>query len=205
MKIGDRIKQRREELGYSVEYVANTLCKNKATIYRYESNEIENLPISVLEPLAKILKTTPGHLMGWNQKEKAKAIRIPVLGSISAGIPLEAITEIDSSEWEEIPAQMADIADYFALKITGQSMEPRISEGDVVIVRVQNDIESGEVGVVIVNECDATVKKVVKQENGIMLVAYNQSVYPPKFYDNKEIEELPVEIVGKVVELRAKF
>lgn len=67
MKIGDRIKKRRVELGYSVDEVADKLGKNRATVYRYESNEIENLPITTLEPLAKALNTTPAHLMGWEE------------------------------------------------------------------------------------------------------------------------------------------
>lgn len=65
MTIGEQIKKRRLELGYSVEDVAEMLGKNRATIYRYENNEIENLPANVLEPLAKVLQTTPAHLMGW--------------------------------------------------------------------------------------------------------------------------------------------
>lgn len=69
MNVGQRIKERRKELNLSVDDVAKKLQKNKATIYRYESNEIENLPISILEPLANILETTPAFLMGWSNKE----------------------------------------------------------------------------------------------------------------------------------------
>lgn len=65
MNIGERIKLRRKELGLSVDQVAEKLNKNRATIYRYESNEIENLPINILEPLANVLNTTPAYLMGW--------------------------------------------------------------------------------------------------------------------------------------------
>ena len=63
MNIGERIKQRRKELNLSVDDVANRLNKNRATIYRYESNDIENLPITILEPLAQILQTTPIYLL----------------------------------------------------------------------------------------------------------------------------------------------
>ncbi len=68
MNIGERIKQRRTELGLSVDEVASRLGKNRATIYRYENNNIENFPITVLEPLAKILNTTPAYLMGWEKE-----------------------------------------------------------------------------------------------------------------------------------------
>lgn len=70
MNIGERIKQRRIALGLSVDEIAKQIGKNRATIYRYESSEIENLPTSVLEPLAKALHTTPAILMGWEQPLK---------------------------------------------------------------------------------------------------------------------------------------
>lgn len=75
MTIGERIKQRRMELGLSVDEVAEKLGKNRATVYRYESNEIENLPVGTLEPLAKILETTPAQLMGWEDEEQDENYR----------------------------------------------------------------------------------------------------------------------------------
>ena len=69
MKIGERIKQRRLELGYTADMLAKMLNKNRATIYRYENGDIENMPIDVLEPLAKALNTTPAYLMGWKDPE----------------------------------------------------------------------------------------------------------------------------------------
>lgn len=72
MKIGDRIKQRRKLLGMTVDELAEKLQKNRATIYRYESSEIEKLPTTVLEPLAVALKTTPSYLMGWEDENPAE-------------------------------------------------------------------------------------------------------------------------------------
>ncbi len=73
MSIGTRIKLRRKELGFTADEVADRLGKNRATIYRYESDEIENLPLTILEPLAKVLQTSPEYLMGWNNtSEKLK-------------------------------------------------------------------------------------------------------------------------------------
>lgn len=170
-----------------------------------------------IDLISKALGVSPAYLMGWDEEfnkdgklaedvEKIeKGVKIPVLGSIAAGIPIEAIEHFDSDEWEEIPEEMALHADYFALKIKGDSMEPKFSEDDVVIVKKQSDVESGEIAVVIVNGCDATVKKIIKEPNGIMLVANNAAVYPPKFYDQEAVINLPVRIIGKVVELRAKF
>ena len=67
MRIGERIKKRRLELGYTADALAKLLNKNRATIYRYENGDIENMPIDVLEPLAKALNTTPAYLMGWQE------------------------------------------------------------------------------------------------------------------------------------------
>lgn len=130
------------------------------------------------------------------------AVRIPVLGKVAAGIPLEAIEEV--LDWEEIPADMAARGEYFALKIKGDSMSPRIMDGDVVIVRQQPDVESGEVAIVKIDGDEATCKRVLKQDNGITLVPFNPA-YHPKSYNKNEIAELPIVIVGKVVELRGKF
>lgn len=136
-------------------------------------------------------------------KQRIKGVQIPVLGYVRAGVPLDAVEEI--LDWEEIHPSMAETGDFFALKIKGDSMEPRITEGDVVIVREQPDVESGEVAIVLVNGDDATVKKLVKYENGsIALVAFNPA-YQPMLFTPEQIESLPVRVIGKVVELRGKF
>ena len=132
-----------------------------------------------------------------------KGIRIPVLGRVAAGIPIEAITDIE--DWEEIPQSMAKTGEYFALKIAGKSMEPRMMDGDVVIVRRQSDVDSGDIAVVLVNGNDATVKKISKSDAGLTLIGWNPSVYIPKTYNKKECKELPVTILGKVVEIRGKL
>lgn len=130
----------------------------------------------------------------------AKGVRIPVIGRVAAGIPIEAIEDID--EWEEIPEAMAKNGEYFALRIKGESMSPKLQPGDIVIVKKQNDVDTGDTAIVLVNGNDATVKQIKKTEAGIMLVGLNLEVYQPHFYSNKEIEELPVKIIGKVVESR---
>lgn len=137
-----------------------------------------------------------------SQQPRDKGIRIPVLGRVVAGIPIEAIEEI--IDWEEISQKLAASGKFFALRVCGHSMEPRILEGDVVIVRQQEDVDSGDIAIVMVNGDEATVKRVKKQEDGITLIATNTSVYEPHFYSNQEIRDLPVRILGKVVELRGK-
>lgn len=90
------------------------------------------------------------------------------------------------------------------MQINGDSMEPKFSKGDVVIVRKQDDAESGDIVIAMVNGDDATCKRLKKYQEGIGLVSTNPA-YEPMYFSNKEIEEKPVRIIGKVVELRAKF
>lgn len=132
----------------------------------------------------------------------SKGVKIPVLGTVIAGIPIEAIEEI--IDYEEISVEMSKQGEFFALQIKGDSMEPKMSAGDVVIVRKQEDVDSGDIAIVLVNGNEATVKKIIKFENGINLVPSNHN-YDVITYTNEQIEKLPVRVIGKVVELRAKF
>ncbi len=140
-----------------------------------------------------------GSLIG---KKKSKSILIPVLGRVAAGIPIEATTEIIDTE--EIPEEMAKTGDFFALKIKGNSMEPRIMDGDVVIVRKQDEAENGDVIIAMVNGDDATCKRLRKYKDGIELISNNPS-YKPMFFSDMDVQTKPVRIIGKVVELRGKF
>ena len=135
------------------------------------------------------------------QPEK-RAVTINVLGRVAAGIPLEAIEDIIDTE--EISEEMAKTGEFFGLQINGDSMEPKFSKGDVVIVRKQDDAESGDIVIAMVNGDDATCKRLKKYQEGIALISTNPA-YDPMYFSNKEIEEKPVHIIGKVVELRAKF
>lgn len=99
---------------------------------------------------------------------------------------------------------MAKTGEFFGLQIHGDSMEPRMCEGDVVIVRKQEDAESGDIVIAMVNGDDATCKRLRKYRDGIELISNNPS-YEPMFFSNQEIQEKPVRIIGKVVELRGKF
>lgn len=128
---------------------------------------------------------------------------IPVLGDVAAGIPIEAVTDI--IDYEEIsPDLLSNGSEYFALRIKGKSMQPKIDEGDVVIVRKQPDVDSGQIAIVGVNGDNATCKKVIKQEKGILLISLNHA-YEPIFYSYEDIKKIPITILGRVVELRAKF
>ena len=127
---------------------------------------------------------------------------INVLGRVAAGIPIDAVTDIIDTE--EISQEMARTGEFFGLQIKGDSMEPKISDGDVVIVRQQNDAESGDIVIATINGDEATCKRIRKYRDGIELVS-NNPCYEPMFFSNEEIENKPVRIIGRVVELRAKF
>lgn len=157
--------------------------------------------------ISKALNVSESWLMGndvpINRVEpKKKGITINVLGRVAAGIPIEAVENIIDTE--EITEEMARTGTFFGLQIHGDSMEPRMCEGDVVIVRQQEDAESGDIVIATVNGSDATCKRLRKYRDGIELIS-NNPAYAPMFYSNEEIVEKPVRIIGKVVELRGKF
>lgn len=201
------MKTRRKELCLSAETIAERIHVSPTTIYRYEKGDIEKVPSDVLIEIAAALHTTPAYLMGWEEDESTatsspNAVKIPVLGRVAAGLPITAVENI--LDYEEIPHSLAATGEFVALQIKGQSMEPRIYEGDIVIVRVQPTAETGDLAVVIVNGDEATVKKIKILPEGILLQPFNPT-YQPMFYSCSDIENKPVRIFGKVVELRAKF
>lgn len=135
--------------------------------------------------------------------DKPQGVKIPILGTVVAGIPITAIEDILG--YEEITRDMAKHGDFFALQIQGHSMEPNLWDGDIVIVRSQPTVENNEIAIILVNGDEATVKLVKKSPEGITLIGFNTKVYPPHFYTVHEIETLPVTIVGKVIEGRRRF
>lgn len=157
--------------------------------------ETSPLPISWVGTITSFL-----YLEELNTKKAG--VSIPVLGRVAAGLPIEAIEDIIDTE--EISEEMAATGNFFGLKIHGDSMEPRISSGDVVIVRQQDDAESGDIVIATVNGTDATCKRLRKYRDGIELIS-NNPAYKPMFFSNEEIVEIPVRILGRVVELRGKF
>lgn len=131
-----------------------------------------------------------------------RGTKIPVLGEVAAGTPIFA--EENYIGYEEISDELEKTGKFFGLKIKGNSMEPRIIEGDTVIVRQQDDAESGDIVIVLINGDSATCKRLMKYKDGISLISFNPT-YQPMNYTNKEIEEKPIRIIGKVVENRQKY
>lgn len=198
MGIGDRIKSLREKRGVMQQDVCEALNIEQSTLANYENNR--RVPkVEILMKIADYYNVSVDYLLGRDRAD-AENHRIPVLGNVAAGLPLSAIQDVEG--WEEIPSTFGDAREYFALTVKGHSMEPRIWDGDRVIVHKQSDVDSGQTAVVLVNGDEATVKRIKKMEGGIMLIALNPAVYQPHFYSAKDIRELPVRIIGLVKEVR---
>lgn len=208
-KLYINIRNRRKELGMNQEALAAKMgYTNRSSIAKIENGSVD-IPQSKIIQFAKVLETTPGDLMGVVEykelSDKTKptpSVRIPVFSHVAAGIPIDAIEDV--VDWEEIPEDMSRTGEYFGLKVKGDSMQPRIAEGDTVIVHQQSDAESGEVVIVRINGDYATCKRLAKYAGGISLISFNP-LYEPINFTEKEIREIPVEIIGKVVENRQKY
>lgn len=194
----DAIRRIRFERHMTQEEFAQLLGTSKQNISRYESGEVSP-KISTAAAMARILGITLGEINGEDTTPKT-SIRVPVYGTIPAGIPMEAIEDI--LDYEEIPAAMGRGGkEYFALKVKGDSMAPEYLDGDVIIIRQSATCDSGDDCAVMINGEDATFKRVRLSPSGMALMPINPT-YEPLFFTHRQIEELPVRILGVVVELR---
>lgn len=201
-EVVELVKKLTEDQGMSMSELARRVGTAKSAISRY-FNGTREFPLNKVEEFASALHTTPDYLLGMEyEPQSSQGLKIPVLGTVAAGIPISAVEDI--LDYEEVPQSWKSQGEFFGLRIKGDSMEPRMESGDVVIVKQQSDANSGDTVIVLVNGDDATCKKLQKTDNGIMLVSTN-SKYPPMFYSNEDIRTKPVVILGKVVELRQKY
>lgn len=203
---GDRVRIRREELNITQAELAKKLgYKSRSSINKIELNQ-RNMKQSQIVALATALDTTPAYLMGWKEKasQPHETFTIPVLGKVAAGIPIEAVENI--IDYEELSSDIFkdSPASYFGLKIKGHSMEPRICDGDYVIVHKQDDAECDDIVIAMVNGDEAVCKRLKKYAEGIALISLNPA-YEPMVYTPDQIDGLPVKVIGKVVELRGKL
>ena len=203
---GDRVRARREELSLTQAELAKKMgYKSRSSINKIELNQ-RNMKQSQIAALATALDTTPAYLMGWNEEEtqQHETFTIPVLGRVAAGIPIEAVEDV--IDYEELSSDIFKDSpkSYFGLKIKGHSMEPRICDGDYVIVHKQDDAECDDIVIARVNGEEATCKRLKKYAEGIALISLNPA-YEPMVYTPDQIDGLPVKVIGKVVELRGKL
>lgn len=202
--IGERIKEARKTAGLTQVELAKKTELSRSYIGDIEKDRY-NPSVSTLQLIAKATNTPLEELLPSTKSPSSdsQGVRIPVLGRVVAGIPLDAIEEI--IDYEEIPKSMAATGEFFALQVKGDSMLPTLKDGDVVIVKKQPTVDSGDIAIVLVNGNEATVKEVKESPAGITLIGHNVAVYTPQFYSNEEIKSLPVQVLGKVVEMRRKF
>ncbi len=200
----NRIRLLRSSCEMKQSDLAKQLNVRQNTISNWETGRSEP-DFATLQKMARIFDTTIDYILG-NSSEKSPAnlssiVQIPVLGSIPAGIPLEAIEDI--VDWEDIPKAMCSGGkEFFALKVKGDSMWPDFLEGDIVILRKTPSCETGDVCAVLVNGDEATLKTVKFAEDGSLTITPKNPSYPPKTFTPEQIRQLPVSIAGVVVELR---
>ena len=204
----NRIKEIRKSKKLTQGELGALVGVSAAAVSQWEIGK-SNISYNFAVELSDALGVSVDYLLGkentftGNELKKEPGARSPVVGAIRAGIPITAIEEVE--DWEEIPAAMARGGDYIALRVRGSSMEPKIYDGDIAIIRRQETVENGQVAAILINGDEATIKKVKRTPEGIMLIAFNAEVYEPHFYTNAEIAELPLRIYGRLVEVRRKF
>lgn len=211
MDLYSNIKRRRTELGMTQDELAKKMgYSEKSMISKIENGKID-LPQSKIVEFANALGTTPSILMGWREdrtemskKKSPDHFRIPVLGHVAAGIPIEMIDDVIDFEDLRKDEFRCPEKEYFGLKIEGHSMEPKICDGDVVIVHSQNDAEDDQIVIAAVNGDHATCKRLKRYADSLTLVPINPA-FDPMTFTAREIIEKPVTILGIVVELRRKF
>ncbi len=194
MTVGERIRNLRKEKGMSADKLGELIGKDRATVYRYESQDIENMPTSVLEPLAKALGTTPAELMGWNSNvsplPKSNVFMRPLFNSVAAGFGVVA----DNTIVSYIPTFITTPSEqeqYIWISVQGDSMSPLIDDGSEILVKKQDCVDNGQIGVVLIDGEDAVVKKISYGDNWIELISINP-YYPPRRFEGADVQRVRV-------------
>lgn len=191
MTVGEKIKQLRKEKGMSADRLAELIGKDRATVYRYESSDIEKLPTNVLEPLAKALGTTPAALMGWESSapQQGNIYMLPLFASTAAGFGLTAEAPI-----EHIPAYLDTPSErerYIWVKAQGDSMSPLIDDGSELLIKKQDSIESGQIGAAMIDGTQAVIRRICFDGDRIELQSVNP-YYPPLRFEARERDRVRV-------------
>ena len=223
MTLTDRIELLCEERGISIRQMEREAAIGQGSTSKWKAGAYRPASTSV-QRIASYFGVSMDYLMGDSdetlssamvenmktrrQRESeagepdAVSVSIPVLGRVAAGVPLTAEEQILG--YEDIPVEWTCLGDHFALRVKGDSMNPRICEGDVLIVRKQKNADSGDIVVVRIGDEDATVKRFIRNDSSITLQPFNPA-YDPLVFSNKQIKALPVTVIGRVIENRQKY
>ncbi|WP_440249083.1 LexA family protein [Dialister succinatiphilus] len=202
---GDKLRQAMGKAEMNATELSEKTGISKSTISRYLSGGYIAKQRNLLK-LSLALHVEPKFLFpdaAQELDENLKVYRIPIVGKVVAGTPIDAIENI--TDYIRVTNPAAADGSYYALHVTGASMEPEMREGDLVIVHKQDYFDSGDICIVLVNGNEATVKKVIKSDQGLTLIGFNATVYPPHFYNARQVEELPVRVIGKVKQVRRSY
>ena len=199
---GNRIKLLREEKKIRQGELAKVLSISPSAVGMYERDEREPNDEITLK-LANYFGVSTDYLLGKsdNRNSDVPISRIPILGTVKAGY--DWLAEENIVDYITLKENIPNVDEYYALRITGDSMLPLLAEGDLVIVHDQDDVESGQTAVVLINGEEATVKKVIKTKDGIELHAMNP-YYPAKKFTFEDMQKIPVKIIGRVREAKIK-
>lgn len=205
MNIGNRIKIKRLENNLTLEELGKKADVSRATMQRYESGKITNIPSDRIERISEALGVSPAFIMGWEDENNEpilenipgiitpiKMKRIPILGTISCGKPIFADQNYDGYFMIDTNLPEAD----FVLKAKGDSMiEANIFEGDFVFFRKQRDVDNGTIAAVLIDE-EATLKRVNKSNDVLILQPCNKN-YEPLIYSKDDDKNIV--ILGQMV------
>ena len=214
MTVGDRIRQARLEQDVTQQELADNIGVSKQAVYKYENNIVTNIPTDKVDAIAKRLRVSPAYLMGWEEQPAPAASKeptippgfepmpamdvVPLVGRIACGTPITAEENIEQmvcvpSRWHST----------FTLTCKGDSMEPRISDGDLALVHRQNTLDNGDLGVLVYGaDGEGTLKKYIQRGNSVILHPFNPA-YEEMVIKGEDLDHLY--IAGKVVETKAKW
>ena len=203
--LGERLKQLRRDMRITQSALAEELGITQQAVGKWETNRSSPDPEMLLR-LAEYFNVSTDSLLGREGTlggqvlpyTAAGEVQIPVIGTVRAGYGALAFEEDCGTE----AASVRDPENYFYLRVKGDSMEPRIQDGDLALVRRQPTLDDGDLGVVVLGEGEGTLKKVYRSGNTIMLQAFN-SAYAPKSLSGEDLDHLY--IVGKVVETKTRW
>jgi len=213
-QVGETIKAMRKKSKLTQTDIAQLLQIHQTAVSQWEKGRtlpdvlsLKRLSELFCVPMESLLKgdaeieANPEWYEAVRDKLKHRRLRVPILGSVQAGVPVSAIEDIIG--YEDISEEYSDGREYFCLRVRGDSMEPRLVEGDVVIVRHQQSADTGDIVVAMIDG-ETTVKKFKSHENGVELIPFNDK-YSPLFYSCESISDGSFSILGKVVEFKGKL